>query len=97
MVSLIENYEQQYAVLTAEITAEIGKLSRLSNGKFCLYFLAENMIFEMKNKNFPYCFEIVFFLVADQKELTSKINRNLEEIQELVSSMFYVYNLMQCK
>lgn len=29
MTSLIADYEQQYSVLTAEITAEIGKLSRL--------------------------------------------------------------------
>lgn len=28
MGSLIENYEKQYAVLTAEITSEIGKLKR---------------------------------------------------------------------
>lgn len=29
MSSLLEDYEQQYAVLSAEITAEIGKLSRV--------------------------------------------------------------------
>lgn len=33
MSSLIESYEQQYAVLTAEITSEIGKLKRSSAGK----------------------------------------------------------------
>lgn len=32
MTSLIEDYEQQYAILTAEITAEIGKLGRISPG-----------------------------------------------------------------
>jgi hypothetical protein len=32
MVSLIENYEQQYAVLTADITAKIGKLTSLHGG-----------------------------------------------------------------
>lgn len=33
MTSLIESYEQQYSVLTAEITSEIGKLKRMSAGK----------------------------------------------------------------
>lgn len=32
MASLIESYEQQYAVLTAEITSEIGKLKRMPAG-----------------------------------------------------------------
>jgi hypothetical protein len=32
MVSLIENYEQQYAVLTADITAKIGRLTSLHGG-----------------------------------------------------------------
>lgn len=33
MTSLIESYEQQYSVLTAEITSEIGKLKRTPEGK----------------------------------------------------------------
>lgn len=32
MPTLIESYEQQYAVLTAEITSEIGKLKRSPAG-----------------------------------------------------------------
>lgn len=32
MSSLINDYEQQYAVLTAEITAQIGKLRLFSAG-----------------------------------------------------------------
>lgn len=32
MASLIENFEQQLAVLTAEITSEIGKLKRSPAG-----------------------------------------------------------------
>lgn len=41
VVSLIADYEQQYAVLSAEITAEIGKLGRSSaagmkNSAICL-------------------------------------------------------------
>lgn len=31
-MTLIESYEQQYAVLTAEITSEIGKLKRMPAG-----------------------------------------------------------------
>lgn len=33
MTSLLQSHEQQYAVLTAEITSEIGKLKRLPAGK----------------------------------------------------------------
>jgi hypothetical protein len=32
MASLMDNYEQQYAVLTADITAKIGKLAPLHGG-----------------------------------------------------------------
>jgi len=32
MATLIEDYEQQYAVITAEITAEIGKLRHTTYG-----------------------------------------------------------------
>lgn len=32
MASLIENYEKQYAILSAEITSEIGKLKRTTAG-----------------------------------------------------------------
>lgn len=33
MATLIDNYEQQYAVLTADITAKIGRIVSLSGGK----------------------------------------------------------------
>lgn len=33
MASLIDNYEQQYAVLTADITAKIGRIRSQSGGK----------------------------------------------------------------
>lgn len=33
MVSLFENYEQQYSVLTADITAQIGLLSTSATSK----------------------------------------------------------------
>lgn len=46
MTSLIADYEQQYSILTAEITAEIGILTRLPQGlgEFVYYF------------SVPYCF-----------------------------------------
>lgn len=34
MTSLLQSHEQQYAVLTAEITSEIGKLKRMPAGSF---------------------------------------------------------------
>lgn len=33
MASLVDNYEQQYAVLTADITAKIGRIRIQSGGK----------------------------------------------------------------
>lgn len=38
MSNLMENYEQQYAVLTADITSRIGKLKRTPTGEE--YYLA---------------------------------------------------------
>lgn len=34
MASLIDNYEQQYAVLTADITAKIGRIRTQSGSKY---------------------------------------------------------------
>ena len=34
MATLIDNYEQQYAVLTADITAKIGRISVLNGSKY---------------------------------------------------------------
>lgn len=53
MTSLIQDYEQQYAVLSAEITADIGQLSRISGGKensivgsiICTYGTFYNLFF----------------------------------------------------
>lgn len=33
MPSLFEDYEQQYAVITAEVTSDIGKLKRISGSE----------------------------------------------------------------
>lgn len=38
-MSLWEDYEHQYAVLTAEITAKVGQLSLTSGGEFCGFLL----------------------------------------------------------
>lgn len=34
MTSLIQDYEQQYSVLTADITAQIGKLKIIDFGEY---------------------------------------------------------------
>lgn len=34
MASLIDNYEQQYAVLTADITAKIGRIRTQNGSKY---------------------------------------------------------------
>jgi hypothetical protein len=45
MASLMENYEQQYAVLTADITAKIGKLASSHGGMWHRYdYLCLNML-----------------------------------------------------
>lgn len=43
MVSLFENYEQQYSVLTADITAQVGLLTASATSKFSfvvIYYLS---------------------------------------------------------
>lgn len=37
MVTLFDNYEQQYSVLTADITAQIGSLAASNTSKFSLF------------------------------------------------------------
>lgn len=34
MATLIDNYEQQYAVLTADITAKISRITVVNGGKY---------------------------------------------------------------
>lgn len=41
MASLLQSHEQQYAVLTAEITSEIGKLKRMTAG---IFIILENIL-----------------------------------------------------
>ncbi|CAG9774020.1 unnamed protein product [Ceutorhynchus assimilis] len=55
MVSLFENYEQQYSCLTADITAQIGQLSASAS--------------------------------KDRRQLISKIEKHVEEAQELLEQM----------
>lgn len=80
MASLIQDYEQQYAVLSAEITSDIGKISRITGGKLCF---ANRSIIKIHME-----FDVIFpkFLInpAERKELITKINSSLEEVQELV-------------
>lgn len=39
MATLFDNYEQQYAVLTADITAQIGRLNIATTGKSITIFV----------------------------------------------------------
>lgn len=41
-MSLIQDYEQQYAVLSAEITSDIGKIGRISGGNLCFIRSIDN-------------------------------------------------------
>lgn len=85
MTSLIQDYEQQYAVLSAEITSDIGKISRLSGGI--------NLCSINRSKETPYGslsnFLLSIFLInsAERRELVAKINSSLEEVQELVNKL----------
>lgn len=38
-MGLLEDYEQQYSVLTAEITSNIGRLGIVSIGKFIFFLM----------------------------------------------------------
>lgn len=81
MASLIQDYEQQYAVLSAEITSDIGKISRISGGKLCF---PNRSIVKIHMAVFLIFFQ---FLInqAERKELITKVNSSLEEVQELVT------------
>ncbi|XP_064213341.1 vesicle transport through interaction with t-SNAREs homolog 1A isoform X1 [Tribolium castaneum] len=71
MVSLFENYEQQYSVLTADITAQIGLLGASATSKPPLIHLSKAFI----------CFS------EDRRQLISNIEKHVEEAQELLEQM----------
>lgn len=79
MASLIESYEQQYAVLTAEITSEIGKLKRSLAGKWDHRW--PNWISFNKN---------IAILDNDKRDDINAITVSLDEVQELVSVSAYM-------
>lgn len=77
MVSLFENYEQQYSVLTADITAQVGLLTASATSKFfCFYWLMSQFLFIYWNH--------LFIFVEDRRQLISNIEKHVEEAQELV-------------
>lgn len=39
MATLIDNYEQQYAVLTADITAKISRINVVTGGNYYYFYL----------------------------------------------------------
>ncbi|XP_057660204.1 vesicle transport through interaction with t-SNAREs homolog 1A isoform X1 [Diorhabda carinulata] len=77
MVSLFENYEQQYSVLTADITAQIGLLTASATSKQMFIF------FNLKCRLTTY----LFFSIEDRRQLISNIEKHVEEAQELLEQM----------
>lgn len=79
-MSLIKDYEQQYAVLTAEIMAQISRIAIYTGG-------------ECKNRRMRWGAKLIclhFFIVlfsAERRELVSKVDTNLSEAKELVSDL----------
>lgn len=85
MATLIQSYEQQYSVLTADITAKIGRLKLGNDGK-CLApikDLIKKPIYDFTVPTITLNICVVFSDNRDQ--LTKEINANFEEANDLVS------------
>lgn len=79
MVSLIQDYEQQYAILTAEITADIGRLARLPSGKRIFIELLTCIDLFMSTNLID---------ITDEKDAKIRIiNNHIDEVQELVNTL----------
>lgn len=72
MVTLFENYEQQYSALTADITAQVGLLTASATSEYY--------------HNPFHCF--YHLILEDRRQLISNIEKHVEEAQELVCIMF---------
>lgn len=71
MASLFENYEQQYSVLTADITAQIGRLRTVDIG--------------MLKLNLHLISGADFWMFSDDRyQLIYDIDKHVEEAHELV-------------
>lgn len=81
-MGLLEDYEQQYSVLTAEITSNIGRLGIVSIGK--LHFS------DVQNYVIYHIFINSSLFLDDRRDLIVEINRGLDESQELVSTAYYL-------
>lgn len=73
-MGLLEEFEKQYSVLTAEITTYIGRLSTSVNSGQYLQLPPNWLI-------------IKSFLVDDRRNLIIEINRGLDESQELLEQI----------
>lgn len=75
-MGLLEDYEQQYSVLTAEITSNIGRLGIVSIGKIYFSDVQIYVIYHI--------FINSSLFLDDRRDLIVEINRGLDESQELV-------------
>lgn len=75
-MGLLEDYEQQYSVLTAEITSNIGRLGIVSIGKINFSDVQIYVIYQI--------FINSSLFLDDRRDLIVEINRGLDESQELV-------------
>ena len=80
-MGLLEDYEQQYSVLTAEITSNIGRLGIVSIGKFNFSDVQIYVIYHI--------FINSSLFLDDRRDLIVEINRGLDESQELVCTTYY--------
>lgn len=80
MATLFENYEQQYSVLTAEITSQIGRLNVPDAGN------TRNNCCSLWFCSFIAFFIDIFWI--DRRQLILEIDKHVEEAQELVSCLF---------
>lgn len=74
--SLLDNHEQQYAIVSAEITSKIGRLAS-GTGKFIL-------IYDLQYVWNRFIIIVLVFFLDDRKQLCSDIEKLIEDGQELV-------------
>lgn len=98
MATLIQSYEQQYSVLTADITAKIGRLKVGNEGESFVFINHELVIsfHDVINLRSIRTMLNTCNVVSDNHDqLTREINANFEEANDLVSyPIFIVYTII---
>ena len=94
MDSNLKSYQSLYASLTAEITANLSKITQnLKNttlpedaiGKFCKRLCTNFIKFVFKTKFIKIS---ICFIFTDTKTLLERVDKNFEDATELVSKFF---------